>query len=578
MIVNKRLVNSIRNGLKRGTDKSKEDIEKIRKLLITIKSLPDDELFFATKKKVVDEVNSFFHCALPYSVSNSELVGSLEKIIKYMELVYYQGMTLASGLSKDGFTGVTHLLPIFALSCSDETDPSFSFLLVSGIKKNGETKKEDDPLMDQLEKNLLNYERRMAAFIDDKYRIDRRQITSFIGILQAYIEFFNKRMSVKIGDKDNNDVSLDKLFINMGLYIVYSWTGIMPSDIAIRLFREGYQNYVQEGFTPGGAVRKLVEEMIVGFEFAKKEISAKEEKKTPSVSKIKTRYPLYDYIDIDRGRVVRECDESEFERMLEESDLNRDQQNEYLAQMRNLKKRNAQRIYEERANICKKVLLDGDERSLYAKAKELGIRGYVDDVDSIFDLLIEYMADVLDFESALRGRIMDIKDEEMREFLNIIDTSFESLRETLVSREAKNEEKPKVIYYLVDVKGEQVPKLLTSVLADKKCDRKRIAIQLNKLLSSLTVGDRELEDDRLPCRVWYKGRDYKIYYAIVDGVTVVIDVSHKDITNMLTGARFKEFLDRVKREVAVGNNIQALKYTDVVMSILDKTHSKNMES
>lgn len=293
---------------------------------------------------------------------------------------------------------------------------------------------------------------------------------------------------------------------------------------------------------------------------------------------------IYDYIE--NGVVNRLCNIEEFEKLLNKATLTPEKRAEYMAQMRNLWNRNAKKTYDEMISVCRNVMLDEDERSLCEKAKESGLVSALEDIDTVFELVIEGMSTPLEVESAVRERIMDVSDEEMQEFLNILESSILTLRQMLCAEETEVENAPKVIYYTesfkdADGKEVKVPKLLFTLQSQKRDIYNAAYLQFQKLLDGFTTGGYQVLGTQE--RVFIKGTDFKIAYMFLGDTTLIIDgwrgeTSYSQILNLINGGEFKRFIDDAKTNLTKYQST-SVAFTEKIMDELgrDKRVQKRLE-
>lgn len=154
----------------------------------------------------------------------------------------------------------------------------------------------------------------------------------------------------------------------------------------------------------------------------------------------------------------------------------------------------------------------------------------------------------------------------------ITDEFFSKIDRRLASENAN------VIYYVEETDDGYVPKLLRSVIRDKKQNYEEAHEQLTKLLGNFVGGDREIKNSCLPCRIWMKGKKYRIFYTMMDGVTIVIDSAFAEegfdrLFGLCSSQKFTNFLDEIKSSLESGIVIDHRSYSEMTMGELAKSNA-----
>ncbi|HBA37870.1 MAG TPA: hypothetical protein DCY94_04025 [Firmicutes bacterium] len=478
--------------------------------------------------------------------------------------------SIMNGLSKDGMKCVTYSLPIVNVTVTS-TSLAYSYLMVTGIKKNALEKRPEDELCDELEKKLLDYERIMASYIDEDYCVDLDHITEFIATFKSYLTecFYGRDFSRDCGDEEQ----IKSAIFQMGLYALYSNTGIILIREIYSAFFEKYKSMLSEGFTEGGALKIMFKEAkkldkkvrlsLMSDEEADELEETKEEKK---------KNPLSDYIE--GNVVVRTCNLEVFKRLLDSTDLDQNRKNEFYAQMRNLINKENQAKYEASKKKVFAEVLDETEIALYDSCKKLAVNAdFVTVIEDIVGMIIACESD-----------------EEKEMLISMLHENIGELKEEVPKVEnpkAANVPAVPVVYYtektIVDGDEVAIPRVYKSIIQAGKRNYKEINGQFKKLLTGLTIGDREVKGKNLSCKVWAKGWNkggYRLFYTMISGVFVIIDVMNaedgfRDVARLVGTKEFKSFAKSISDCVAKGEVPTATKYTEMVTQELDRVNEQD---
>ncbi len=474
--------------------------------------------------------------------------------------------SLRSSISISGMMDVVYGLPRLRLMSVNSTIDA-TFLMLSGIKVNAQKKKEE--ACKQSDLKYLELERSMALYIDDDLKIKPEFLTEFVNLYSKYLKtfFIEKEVDLKGEKRFRGYVSLPII-----VYTIYRERSVMLSFKGITEAASLFNTLLDSGFTVGGAVRMTVRNLlqakdeslfiiIVPDEEEEKEpVRVNKKERTQTVRK---ESPLDKYME--NGRVVASCPLEEFSAILEQADLTDNLKHEYYAQMRNFNNRKSKEELESELARMRAEILFEEEVELYNRGKLVPeASGIIDDIDTAFLLLHE-------------GVTPDEKDDLIEE-INVL---LESLGEMLAPQEPKceEEETPNLVYYLEEnaMNGEivKMPYLLSTIRRCRKDDNKTISLEITKLLKGNTVRDRELTGDEFPCRVFYKGKDMKLFYSLIGGTIVVIDAfkgdtAFKKAKKVVTSASFRSFINEIQEFINSGGNPKAANYTGLVMSELKK--------
>lgn len=528
--------------------------------------------FKKDKKAVLERLNRMFNTKFPENLSEDGLLDILDMGTLKSRIECEILETLRAALSRDGFNKVTYGLPYFCWATSG-LNIDYSILTITGIKKNAQEKTLDGILMDTVEKGLFEYEKRMAAFIADDYTIDVESTKVFLDIFKEYLEYFWEQRNLETDLEPNFSYEeiLNVNIVSMAIYIAYSKIDRKPTLEEIERFLRIFLNNLRSS-EPTDALEQTVMYEYSFYEFHKNILDNivivpdeddDEVKPEPIGVEIK-RNPLDEYLE--NGVVIKPCEMAVFEELLENSGLSQDRKRELALQMKNLINRRVQEEFDRRLEEKRKTVLSPHEQELYrlGKADHTGSL-YTKDIDAIIEMMLEDITP--EDEEILR--------EEMK-------PSFEILEGILVP-DVQEEEEPGVIYYTCSLKDKEgkvikVPYLLLSIKASKKDEYKSAYASLNKLLDGLVGGDRPLIGNNLPCRIYIKGNDFKIFYTIINDVIIILDGARKDegyqrILSLVKKPEFKTFLKEVKEFIQEGNIPKGKNATDLILAELKTAKS-----
>ncbi len=280
------------------------------------------------------------------------------------------------------------------------------------------------------------------------------------------------------------------------------------------------------------------------------------------------RGPRFDLLEgwVENGRVVRVGEEEAFAKLLDEAGIDELRKEEFMRQMSNLKGRLAQEKLKQMIDENRNKILTTRELELYELAKtNPATTQTVKDIDAVVEMMIG--------EEDEENKAVLV--EEMKPL-------FEFLEAMFPRRDEKNEDTSKpIIYFTREIDGDgdekiEVPRLLVSLRVDKGLHYKQANGALEKLLCGNLAGDREVRGTGLPCRLWAKGGDYKLFYTLMGEVIVVVDghigndEGYVYIGKVVRSSEFGEFLDKVKMCVSSGEVPRAKGYTHLLKSELEE--------
>ncbi len=210
---------------KTGND-SLMEIEAAQKLLPFLrKNLYDLDTIDSLKEQIASERTDRFGSFL------KELILNEQKITR----------SLLEGISPKGIKKVTFGLPFFPFTYFG-IEKDYEFLLISGIKTNALYKKDDDPLMNETERKLCEYERRMGVYISDDYEIKIENMKCFLELFGEYIDYYKDHITFDLDPSFDYFTVYNSLMVKMALYIFYMATGM---DYDENTFNTIFHQYLQ---------------------------------------------------------------------------------------------------------------------------------------------------------------------------------------------------------------------------------------------------------------------------------------------------------------------------------------------
>ncbi len=365
--------------------------------------------------------------------------------------------------------------------------PDLQYVILTGIKINGEEIKED---LNNSEKKIQDLEIKMASLISGDFKINESNEDLFLELYSKYLDYFMESMiKFLLPTEDNLSELKEKAMDNMTRYI---------------------------------------KQRQVRYESSKCFVN-----------------PLDDYIL--NGKVIRVCELEEFKTLLKESNLSEAQKMDYYRQMINLIRLSEEKEKKDIIVKLKEKLL-GDDKELLDKAQISGnveATAVLKEINAIFDLL---------FDSNL---------DEDNELILELDSYVEDLKRILrLKKEGIVEDKPSIIYYK--------ELLLDEVNKALKSDYKEIRINLNKIISGNIAQDKEVLGLNLPFKVKYKGRDFKIFYAVLGDFPLIItgikgDKAFKEIKCVVSSREFLAYIRSLDVKKLIGDKDM----TDKIMAIFE---------
>lgn len=538
--IEKRVNTTIRNELKtfleflRGRLSDFEDIKR------ELNAMPDIQ---GVRFKDVELLRKFFKAKLPFTATNEDILREIDYQIEHICPLCKKLEVLKSALSKDYFKTVTYSLPFYPLLFFQEYT-GMAYMTLSGIVYNAKHKDETHELMDDLEKKLLEYEREISKYIEEGVCIELDSVKNVVALYKEYLEYFlNNVIPVAIITIDPK-WALRNALVSLAAYIIYVNT---PYDLECEM-KEDYKNAILnldiDDPNFASAVEKIIKDVIAAVPESAYAEEDLEEEPVPLPREDDKKDDLL-WLYMDSGRVIHECDLELFQSLLEKSDLPINLQREYYAQMKNLINRRIREEFDTAMTAKRNEVLSSREQELYSLAKKnAGTAHMARDIDAIIELLL--------------GTTDPLEEDLLRDELK---PTFEYLELTFASVVKETPDIPKMVYFkttLRDSEGKEVtvPKILLSVKSARREYHKTIVSILSKLKNGNTGGDRPLKIKGIPCRVFVKGKDYKIYYAMVGDEVVVIDGLKSEntsyIENVVRSEEFKTFLENLGKSLNEG--------------------------
>ncbi len=589
----------------------KESIEGDRKVLYALQScfevarpiLVNPMNPYVKLPEKIDEWNRIYGLDIPADLPAKDIFCALKFNIEDYEENLRDTEQILHSLTPDGLNQPVNQLPKLIFTCSGY-GLDYSFLALTGIKQNALRKREDRSLSN-FERELLEYERKLDEFIRDDYTIDPFSIKRFLGLFKEYLEAYSSERKFKNNLKISLESLIQRRLVALTYYVMHVNTGMSFSDEEYDTFLSVYKNMVrdipsvndievleflcerfykfyfasksdtapaledesvafdEEPETVRQVTEKIFKQALARVHESKEEVS-KEEK--PVVKKVVLESSMKDEIDdyIRNGVVAKECDLEVFKELLARARISDEKKEEYELQMRNLINRNAKARLDEEIDAKRRELLSSEELGLYRLARtDKATISTAKDIDAIVEMTLGELGE--DDLELLKGEL---------------EPCFEYLRCMFEVEEEKEE--PHIAYFTETVGREEVPKILVSLLKNKKDDYKAAHTGLSKLLSGLTNGDREVQGNNLPCRIYAKGRDYKIFYTSVGDTVIIIDgiKGEEGFAKACGTARSEEFiafLTEVREYIAKGGVVKSPKCTAQVMAELEKSKAVNKQ-
>lgn len=558
MKVNKNFINGIRSSLKESYNNKRLLLEQLNILEERLSEstlrkaiavpLGDKAHFSSSNNGITDEF--FGKIDKRFAIDNPTTRSELETTKKIIDCLENDVARIDSILkSYDGgiAQSVTYGLPFLCYavaSCS----PFLCYLMMAGIKRNA-----DEKVIDALGPNeavLADLEIKMGQFIDDDGRLSIENAQELLKLFGTYIKYFDSFILLDVDRPVNEDEVFSAIMVSVASYIVYCETGVVMSFAQNKRLSEVAKKIMEEeNVDLVSALEKAAKKCIEEFRVQKTiENGTHQEREADAIDEY-----------VVGGVVVKSCDMTTFDELLSNSGLSQEKREEYRMQMSCFLAEEEKR---NRVIVCERIkseLFSKEERALYWAAK---LNPEQKDIAAGIDQVVEMMSEMTTSDD------FSILMEELHRSFYTLTSSYGEL-----ARENAN-----VIYYVEESDDGYVPKLLRSVIKDKKQNYEEVHGQLTRLLGNFVGGDREIKNSCLPCRIWMKGKNYRIFYTAMNGVTIVIDSAFAEegfdrLFDLCSSQEFTNFLDEVKSSLESGIGIDHRSYSEMIMSELAKSNA-----
>lgn len=575
MIIEKNIINAIRNTIKKANDLNSRSLNNLKRALDYARNMPS----IIGREAAIQRLNEVLNEDIPLSYSKQQVILYFKRQVDYIELKLLKIKTILAALSKEGMSKVTYELPFLIISAAGEK-PNFSYLAITGIKINGENPKEEFLLLDEIEKQYIELEKEMAKLINPDYSVDIEKVSAFLDLFLKYMILFINQLELYGQTFKEKTFILSYRLMCMISYFIYCKKGIildketqekvgkaLSTNIASgthidfdEILQEHCKNYLD--------MKDIVKTCII-----EESVIVKDNSSMP-----KDENPIAKYLV--NGVVAVPCEEEHFKELLNDAPYTSIQKDELLAQLRNLQKRLEKEVFESAIKEVKSSLLTRDEIDLIERLRtDLDAKPIIENIEDLIELsLSEKDAESLEF----------IKEElsEQIGILNEILTLRNSLK--VESKDSIGNIDANVVFYKTEIKTEDgkklKPKFLISLLGFPLSAYKKIYIPLEKLFKSQTKGDLPLQGDDFPCRVYFKGYEYKIFYSIIKDTIVIIDLGKggthfKNVQNIVTSKEFRSFISQLQTGEAIDSSEDNEEVLNVInRGIVAKKHnSKKMK-
>ncbi len=545
MIIEKSILNGVRNTLKKTHKVNSQDLKRLLKILDVAKNMPAH----IGRKEAIGKLNSLLNSSMPLNFSKEQVILYIQKKKLFIEKKILKVETILSALTKEGLTNTTYELPILGISASG-IDPDYSYLMISGIKINGKSSKDDYIIRDEIEEIYIALEKKMAELIEEDYSVALENIEAFINLYREYLYTFLKELETYNDSfKEPADLISYRL-VNMISYFIYCKKGVIFDQSTIANLDLVMINAINEN-------RPLEINRLLQVH-CKKYLDLKDKETAPSEQPVKDTVitpkqiienPIEEYL-VNRVVAVP-CDEDKFIELLAHSPYTEEQKKEFLAQLRNLQNRLTKESFVKAFNEQKEKMLSSEEITLIESMRtDFDAKEILEDIDA----LIELSLGETDEDN------MGLIEDELREKMSLLtEIADYKTSKNFQGNETKNSD-PKVLFHSTlekDAEGKKmVPKLLSTVLQLPVSSRKRVVSQLEKTIKSPRSGETPLIGKKIPYIIYFKVNEYKVFYTIVKDYIVIIDCivgqNFKDIQNIAVSQDFKDFMTSLSKQIEDG--------------------------
>jgi len=360
-------------------------------------------------------------------------------------------------------------------------------------------------------------------------------------------DLFSYNLEVQMGDLISNDlkISIDDLDEFLALYKSYLEGYITNNELVIRR-----EELVSDAEVSVPILLDNMRNYILS-------VNAKAAKKTKTkrVQVFETNDPLMEYIS--GGKVVKLCDLNSFKQLLETTSLSDDRKSEYYRQMSNAINR---KINEEKEILLNSILESDKEYYDVAKASNRPeALQIINEINALIDLI---------YESTL--------DDEKEEFRLEIDANITYLKEMFKKRDLQDENTyDNILYYGYYEDYKLTPYVMLHISNFEKAGKKQAYAALKKIIDGNIANDLPVKGD-LPVRVWYKGKDVKVFYTKVGSYTLIIggfsgNSAFNEVKNFVNSKAFLTYLKELT-ELVKTNKVPS--NSDITANILNQINEK----
>ncbi len=365
-------------------------------------------------------------------------------------------------------------------------------------------------------------------------------------------DLFSYNLEVQMGDLISNDlkISIDDLDEFLALYKSYLEGYITNNELATK-----NERLVSDAEVSVPILLDNMRNYILS-------VNAKAAKKTETkrVQVVETNDPLMEYIS--GGKVVKVCDLNSFKKLLETTSLSDDRKTEYYRQMSNAISRE---ITQEKETLLNSILESDKEYYDVAKASNRPeALQIINEINALIDLI---------YESTL--------DDEKEEFRLEIDANITYLKEMFKKINQKDGNTyDNILYYGYYEDYELTPYVMLHISNFEKVGKKQAYAALKKIIDGKIANDLPVKGD-LPVRVWYKGKDVKVFYTKVGSYTLIIggfsgNSAFNEVKNFVNSKAFltylKELTELVKTNKVPSNSEIT---SDILRQINEKGQTRN---
>lgn len=427
---------------------------------------------------------------------------------------------------KKPFGGLPRVIMSFAKCNGDKKLKLYlEYLFMTSIKCNGTSKCifQDDRL-----KYRYNLEMQMAKLIQEDYSVKGEDKQLFLKLFREYLTNYAFSLEVYVAEQNGslNDL-INNAVQSMSTYID-EWSLFRASLDAKKQSLDNVNKNVNESVS--SSVNVIVPKKV---------------------------NPLEGFIQ--KGRVVKVMVIDEFACLLQEADISKHLQEEYMKQMVNLQNRLKTEKYQRRVQELREELFTKEEIDLIDKAKISGnmeATQVVKDIEATFDLLLE------------------VNEEEEKQELLVEIKQFMTILSEILNPTVSIDNDFDVVYYKNKADDCEVPKLFTDLNKLKKSESKLVGMELNKILQGNTNGDKEALGMRAPVRIMFKGKSVRVFYALVGNIKVVLgcgigDKFFQEIRNLSNSKEFLQYLKFLQLQIKNGNLKNDNEWTNVILEKLD---------